>query len=188
MDEGSGFGLECDDTRSPARRGLSCLLSVSDPRGDQATKELVLSQLVRGPQTVAQLAAELGLTPPGVHRHVRDLLRLGLLAESPSPSGGRRHERYYTNAFPTVSRQDRERMMPVVSALARELIETYNRHDGPLRAAFQSTELAQGWDFKDLSLCILDEAEKMFRAELVRQGKLPETDDLVVWGQESPGG
>ncbi len=124
--------LECDEIAGPASSGIACLL----PTRDQTTKNHILSRLAQDPATAAQLAVELRLTPPGLLRHIRELRRAGLLTEVPPPPGSRRQERYYRAAFPIVTRGDQEQMMSEVTALARDLAETYKRHEGALRQIF----------------------------------------------------
>lgn len=177
--------LECDQVTGPASRGLACLLPTSDQRRDQTTKDLILSRLASKSATAAQLAVELRLTPPGLYRHISELRQAGLLTEAPPPMGSRRQERYYQAAFPVVTSRDQERMMPEVMALAQDLTETFRRHEGALQRAFRETELsAEGWSFHDLALCVLDEAEKMSRSELVEGGQLPDVEGRILWGRE----
>ncbi len=179
--------LECDEIAGPASSGIACLLPTREQRRDQTTKDHILSRLAKDPATAAQLAVELRLTPPGLLRHIRDLRRAGLLIEVPPPPGSRRQERYYRAAFPIVTRGDQEQMMSEVAALARDLAETYKRHEGALRQTFQETKLsAEGWSFDDLALCVLDEAEKMARSELVEGGQLPDVEGRIFWGREEP--
>lgn len=177
--------VECDDVAGPATRGLACLLPTSDQRRDQATKEEILSRLAGAPATATQLARRIGLAAQGLYRHMRDLQAAGLVREAPAPSGRPRHERYYAVAFPIVTERDRERLMPTVSTLAQSLVQTYERHESALRQTYQGTELSrEGWRFEDLALCILDEAERMARTQLVEEGTLPDSEGRVFWGRE----
>ncbi len=77
--------------------------------------------------------------------------------------------------------------MSEVTALARDLAETYKRHEGALRQIFRRTKLSDdGWSFEDLALCVLDEAEKMTRSTLVEGGQLPDVEGRIFWGREEP--
>lgn len=181
--------VECDEVSGPATRGLACLSSSRGELRDQATKEQVVARLAREPGTAAQLAARIGVTAQGLYRHIRELQSAGLVREVQAPRGRPRHERYYRTAIPIVGRRDQDHMMAPVDALARAIVQAYEAHENALRQSFQGTQLAQeAWEYEDLALCVLDEAERMARAQLVARGKLPDTQGRVFWGREVSAG
>jgi DNA-binding transcriptional ArsR family regulator len=52
------------------------LSALADP-----TRRAVISSLARGPRRAGELAAELGMTPPALSRHLRVLRKGGLIAD-----------------------------------------------------------------------------------------------------------
>jgi len=48
---------------------------------NDGTKEQILNALYRQPRTIAQLAQQLGLSSPAIHRHITDLLASELVGE-----------------------------------------------------------------------------------------------------------
>ena len=46
------------------------------------TKEIILNKTYREPKTVTQLAKEIGLSQPAIHKHVQELLANDMLREA----------------------------------------------------------------------------------------------------------
>ena len=65
------------------------ILSQYDPQVPSALHPVLNMLIQRGPQTIGQISAGLGLAQPGVTRSVSALVRLGLVAVVTSPNDGR---------------------------------------------------------------------------------------------------
>lgn len=105
------------------------------------TKERILNATHRRPRTVSQLAEELDLSPPTVHRHAGELLASELIreVESPAESQWPAVERYYAPNFPIVRDGDRRRLQPLLDALALEVAERFRARAGELSSALAQT-------------------------------------------------
>src|SRR5262245_2996550 len=66
------------------------------------TKEDILNRLADEPKTVSQLAKELDLSVPSVHKHVNEMLTSELLRVSIEREKLHPKERYYEPNFPVV--------------------------------------------------------------------------------------
>ncbi len=131
-----------------------------------ARERLVAALAVR-PQTVAQLAASFGLSPPTVLDHVRRALRDGVIVEVEVAPTERRFavERYYAPAVPVIRAQDRELIESACRAVAKDIAATMAAHRADLEAAFAMTTLArEGWSFTDLGP-YLDETIRRLAAQ-----------------------
>lgn len=63
------------------------------------TKEEILNILSKEPNTITQIAEELGLSAPSVHTHVSDMVRSELLREAFEYEKAHPAERYYEPNF-----------------------------------------------------------------------------------------
>src|SRR5215212_2254569 len=59
------------------------------------TKEAILNSVAREPKTIAQLASDLGLSQPSIHRHISEMMASELLRESKEWERKYPTERYY---------------------------------------------------------------------------------------------
>ena len=98
-----------------------------DGKLKDGTKELILNAIYRRPRTIAQLAQQLKLSSPAVHRHITEMLANELIREVDVPDAERTSpvERYYRPNFPVVLAQDRAAFQPVLEQLARELAASF---------------------------------------------------------------
>src|SRR5215216_3053670 len=71
------------------------------------TKEDILILVSRQPKTIAQLAKELDLSQPTIHRHINELMGSELLRESEEWERKYPTERYYELNFPVVKAEER---------------------------------------------------------------------------------
>lgn len=87
---------------------------------NDGTKERILNSINRQPRTISQLAEELGLSAPSVHRQVAELLASELIREVDVDAGRRRSsvERYYRPGFLVVRAADRQALDPVIEEVA----------------------------------------------------------------------
>src|SRR5581483_7274877 len=96
---------------------------------EDGAKELILDAIYRQPRTVTQLARQLRLSPPAVHRHITELLASELIREAPVAPPKRRStlERYYRPAFPVVLAADRRAFLPILASLADAIADRFRR-------------------------------------------------------------
>src|SRR5215204_2761620 len=83
---------------------------------NDGTKERILNSIHRQPRTITQLAQELDLSVPSVHRQVTELLASELISEVTVQSEVRRSpvERYYRPNFLVMRGADRRALEPVL--------------------------------------------------------------------------
>jgi DNA-binding transcriptional ArsR family regulator len=130
--------------------------SVKPTLGDAVmptARERLVAALAERPQTVAQLAANFGLSQPTVLDHVRRALRDGVIIEVEVAPTERRFaaERYYAPTVPVIRVQDRELIESACRAVAHDIAASMVAHRADLEAAFAMTTLArEGWAFADL--------------------------------------
>jgi DNA-binding Lrp family transcriptional regulator len=162
---------------------------------EDGTKELILDALYRQPLTVAQLAHRLRLSPPAVHRHVREMLASELIREASVAPPERRStlERYYRPAFPIVLATDRRAFEPILATLADAIADRFRSEQPALAAAFAGTSLAEREESVATVLHYLyATAVRMARAQLEAEGVLPawpEHEDgsrWIWWAEEAP--
>ena len=167
---------------------------VNQRKLNDGTKELILNALFPQPRTSAQLAQQLGLSPPAVHRHVMELLASELIREVAPPTDGRRSgvARYYGPTFPIVLAADREALQPALDELALGIAAIFRAEQAALMRTFAETSLpARGESFAALLHYLYATATRMARERLEATGDLPpwpEHDDgsRWVWWAEEP--
>lgn len=162
---------------------------------NDGTKELVLNALYRRPRTVAQLAQQLGLSPPAVHRHVAELLASELIREGAAPEGGRRSalEHYYRPNFPVVLAADRAAFQPVLDELANGIAAVFRTEQAALAEAFARTSLpAREESFGALLHYLSATAAPLTRERLEAAADLPPWPEhadgsrWIWWAEEPP--
>ena len=162
---------------------------------NDGTKELVLNATYRRPRTITQLAQQLGLSQPAVHRHVAEMLSSELLREVAVPEEERGWvvERYYGPNFPVVLSSDRREFDPILEALAEQLAEAFRRRQDDLAEAFSRTSLPErGVSFETLAHYLYTAVARMARKRLEEEGVLPAWPEhrdgsrWVWWAEEPP--
>ena len=159
------------------------------------TKELILNALHRRPRSGIQLARELDLSPPAVHRHLAELLDSELIREEPIPPDERRSpaERRYRPNFPIVLAGDRRALEPVLGQLAEAMAEVFRSGQPALAEAFARTNLStQDERFEALLHYLYAAATRLARERLEAEGLLPDWPEhrdgsrWVWWAEEPP--
>ena len=162
---------------------------------NDGTKELILNALYRRPRTVAQLAQQLELSPPAVHRHVVELLGSELIREVATPEDGRRSavERYYRPNFPVVLAADRAALQPVLDEIADQIAALFQAEQTALAEAFARSGLpAREEAFETLLHFLYATVTRMGRERLEQEGTLPPWPEhadgsrWVWWAEEPP--
>lgn len=165
-----------------------------DGKLKDGTKELILNSIYRRPRTIAQLAQQLGLSSPSVHRHITELLGSELIREMDVPAAvrGSPVERYYRPNFPVVLAADRGVFLPLLEALASDFAAAFRAHERNLAEAFDRTSLRSREErFEDLLHYLYTTAVRMARDRLEAEGILPPWPEHRdgshwVWWAEEP--
>ena len=141
------------------------------------TKERILNLIYRRPRTIAQLAQELGVSQPAVHRHITEMLGSELIREASGPEVERASpvERFYRPNFPVVLAEDRAAFQPVLEELAREFAEAFRGSQEALATAFAWTSLPGHEErFEALLHYLYTMVSRLARERLEREGVLPQ--------------
>lgn len=163
---------------------------------NDGTKELILNILYRQPRTITQLAQQLGLSAPTIHRHITDLLTSDLIREAQAPGGAREWavERYYRPNFPVILAADRQALAPVLEELAGAVADAFRAQQEALTAAIARTDLpGRGDQAEDLLHYLYTAAVRLARARLEADGNLPpwprhgDGSRWVWWAEEVSG-
>jgi len=137
------------------------------------TKEEILNVLARGPNTITQLAEELGLSTPSVHTHVRDMLRSELLREAVEWEKTHPAERYYEPNFPVFKAEECAEFIVICEEMSQELVKLFAKKRGKVEQAFRKTGLAkQGWELSDVTQCLFANMHRGARTQLEKRGLL----------------
>ncbi len=164
-----------------------------DGKLKDGTKELILKSIYRRPRTIAQLAQQLGLSPPTVHRHITEMLASELIREIDVPAAARGSpvERYYRPNFPVVLALDREALLPVLQELARQFAEAFRGSQEALATVFARTSLPGREErFEDLLHYLYTTVVRLARDRLEAEGVLPpwpehgDGSHWVWWAEE----
>ena len=137
------------------------------------TKEEILNILAREPNTITQIAEELGLSAPSVHSHVRDLLRSELLREAVEWEKTHPAERYYEPNFPVFKAEECAEFITLCEELSNELVKLFEKKRQKMERAFHKTGLSkQGWELSDVTQCLFANMYRRARTELEQRGLL----------------
>jgi DNA-binding transcriptional ArsR family regulator len=156
------------------------------------TKEEILNILSQGPNTITQIAEELGLSPPSVHTHVTDMLRSELLREAVEWQKTHPAERYYEPNFPIIKDDEAKELCKLCDSLGEKVAELFKKHRRQLETAFSATPLPdRGWEFADIAQFIFASVQRNARSQLEEDGMLaaarPHRNgvDWVFWAEEA---
>ena len=166
-----------------------------DGKLKDGTKERILNLIYRQPRTIAQLAQQLGLSQPAVHRHITEMLASELIREVsvPAEERGSPVERFYRPNFPVVLAVDRAVFQPVVEELAQKFAETFRGSQEALASAFLWTSLPGHEErFEALLHYLYTTVARVARAQLEAEGVLPAWPEhadgsrWLWWAEEAP--
>jgi DNA-binding transcriptional ArsR family regulator len=170
--EGLYFACECVS----ARRG-----GYSDPWAgiaknrliNNGTKEEILNLLAQEPKTISQLAEELGLSAPSIHKHVSEMIGSELLSESEEWERQHPAERYYEPNFPVVKADERAELEALCQEMAIRIADLFERKCPQLKRALNKTGLPErGWTFADLTQYLYAKTQREARELLEGRGVL----------------
>jgi DNA-binding transcriptional ArsR family regulator len=189
---GLHFACEC----------ISILQGYSDPWAaiaqkrllNDGTKERILNAVAPQPKTIANLAAELALSQPAVHRHVTDMLRSELLREAVEWEKKHPAENYYEPNFPVVRSRERAVLEPICTAIAERFAELFALEEPELRQALERSGIIDGGrTFDVLAQYCYAQAQRGARRLLEQRGILPPPEkhcngaNWLFWAEEPNG-
>jgi hypothetical protein len=157
------------------------------------TKEIILNKTYRQPKTVTQLAKEIGLSQPAVHKHVAELLTSDMMREAHLPDEAKtyRVEKYYEPNFPVLLQEDVAQLEPVCRKVAQRIAEVYWEHKDELREAFVGCSLEErGYTVDDILDYLYSKIRRVGHQILDEQGFFPELpvhrdgSRWVYWAEE----
>ena len=155
------------------------------------TKEEILNILAQGPNTITQIAEELGLSAPSVHTHVSDMLRSELLREAVEWEKTHPAERYYEPNFPVIKDDEAVELWKLCDSLSVMVAELFKKHRRKLEKAFRNTPLSDGeWNFTDIAQFVFATVQRRAREQLEDDGMLVPAKqhrngvDWVFWAEE----
>lgn len=155
------------------------------------TKEDILTAVSKQPKTVAQLAKELNLSQPTIHRHINELMASELLRESEEWERKYPTERYYEPNFPVVKAEERAEFEAICREMAEGLAELFEKRRKQLEGAFDRTDLAKrGWAFADITQYLYASVQRGAREMLEQRGALPQREkhdngaEWIFWAEE----
>ena len=155
------------------------------------TKEEILNILAKGPNTITQIAEELGLSAPSVHSHVSDMLRSELLRETGEWQKNHPAERYYEPNFPVIKDDEAEELCKLCDSLGTTVAQLFKKERRKLEKAFRDTPLPdRGWRFADIAQFIFASVQRHARERLEKDGVLVSAKphrngvDWVFWAEE----
>ncbi|MBU7009204.1 MAG: winged helix-turn-helix transcriptional regulator [Theionarchaea archaeon] len=155
---------------------------------DAETRLLILEHIYKEPKTVTQLANELGLSQPAVHRHVRDMLHVGIIREAALSEDEKRFrvEKYYEPNFPVVLKEDFGMLKKELEEVSEKIVRIFLQEKDQIKKEFEKTALKnQGWAFNELTFYVFEKVKRMVRNKL-QEGKFFPEKEWIFFAEESP--
>lgn len=156
------------------------------------TKEGILNSVAREPKTIAQLAKELDLSQPSIHRHIGEMMVSELLRESEEWERKYPTERYYEPNFPVVRADERAEFEAICREMAERVADLFEKRRKQLESAFDKTDLAnRGWGFQDIAQYLYASVQRGARELLEQRGTLPPREkhrngaEWLFWAEEA---
>lgn len=155
------------------------------------TKEEILSLVAREPKTIAQVAKELGLSQPTIHRHISEMMASELLRESGEWERKYPAERYYEPNFPVIQADEHVEFELLCREMAERMADLFEKRRRQLETAFNKTALTKrGWTFSDITQYLYARVQREARQLLEQRGLLPLKEkhrngvEWIFWGEE----
>lgn len=189
-DKGLQFACECVSAQtgySDPWAGISQKKLLPD-----GTKEDIINSVAKEPRTIAQLAKELDLSQPSIHRHINEMMASELLRESEEWERKYPTERYYEPNFPIVKADERAEFEVICQEMAERMADLFEKRRKQLESAFGKTDLAdRGWKFADITHYLYASVQRGARELLEQRGTLPPREkhrngvEWVFWAEEA---
>jgi len=157
------------------------------------TKEIILNKTYRQPKTVTQLAKEIGLSQPAIHKHVKELLSNDMLraASIADSEKNYRVEQYYEPNFPVLLMEDLDQLDPICNKIANQIAGLFWKHRDDINSSFKGTVLEEkGYKVDDILDFLYSKIRRKGREILDEQrffSELPVHKDgsrWVYWAEE----
>lgn len=156
------------------------------------TKEGILNSVAREPKTIAQLAKELDLSQPSIHRHIGEMMVSELLRESEEWERKYPTERYYEPNFPVVRADERAEFEATCQEMAERVADLFQKRRKQLESAFNRTDLGnRGWMFADIAQYLYASVQRGARELLEERGTLQQREkhrngaEWLFWAEEA---
>lgn len=156
------------------------------------TKEDIMNSVAKEPKTIAQLAKELDLSQPSIHRHISEMMASELLRESEEWERKYPTERYYEPNFPVVKADERAEFEAICKEMAERVADLFEKRRIQLESAFAKTDLAnRGWMFPDIAQYLYASVQRGARELLEERGALPLREkhrngvEWIFWAEEA---
>ena len=178
----------------------NCINSLEDPWSyvsksgilSSETRQIIMNKIYREPKTVTQLAKEIGLSQPAIHKHIAELLNEGLIKEVKVPESERvfKREKYYSPNFPVVLRSDLDVLEPILRIIIEEAARIIKKNENRLKTSFKRTSLPKRqWAFEDLTFFLYKKITDLTREKFEREGFFPQIplrngEKWVFWAEE----
>jgi len=156
------------------------------------TRQIVINKIYKEPKTVTQLAKEIGLSQPAIHKHVAELSKEGLIKEAEVPTSEKefKREKYYSPTFPVILKSDLHALEPILTEIVEQVSKTIKKNKPQLKTAFDKTSLPKRqWTFEDLTFFLYKKITDLTREKLEQEGLFPEIplrneEKWVFWAEE----
>ncbi|MEK6325260.1 MAG: winged helix-turn-helix domain-containing protein [Acidobacteriota bacterium] len=156
------------------------------------TKEDIINSVAKEPRTIAQLAKELDLSQPSIHRHISEMMASDLLRESEEWERKYPTERYYEPNFPIVKADERAKFEAICQEMAERVADLFEKRRKQLEIAFGKTGLAdRGWMFAGITQYLYANVQRNARVLLEQRGTLPPREkhrngvEWIFWAEEA---
>jgi len=154
---------------------------------DAETRLLILEHIYKEPKTVTQLANEFGLSQPAVHRHVMDMLHVGIIREAALPENEKRFrvEKYYEPNFPVILKSDLEVFEEELEAISEQIVKLFEKEKETIKEKFEKTSFrGHGWTSDDITFYVFEKAKRIARNKLQETNFFPEKE-WIFFAEES---
>lgn len=145
--------------------------------------------------TIAQIAKQLSISQPAVHRHVNEMVKSELLRDSEEWERKYPAERYYEPNFPVMGAQERAEFEAICREAAERVAAIFEKHQKRLESAYERTALpGQGWSYSDASHYLYTKVQRYARELLEERGILPQRKkhrngaEWIFWAEEPKDG
>jgi len=178
----------------------NCINSIEDPWSyvsqsgvlSSETRQIVINKIYKEPKTVTQLAKEIGLSQPAIHKHVVELLKESLIKEVEVPESERafKREKYYAPNFPVILKSDMDILEPILRIIVKEVVRIIKENENRLEIGFNKTSLPKKqWAFEDLTFFLYRKITDLTREKFEQEGFFPEIpvrngEKWVFWTEE----
>jgi len=157
------------------------------------TKEEILNIVANEPNTITQIAEQLGLSAPSVHTHISEMVRSELLREAVEWEKTHPAEKYYEPNFPVFKAEECAEFRELCEAMSKELVKLFEKKRQKMERAFSRTDLStHGWELSDVTQCLFANMYRGARMQLEQQGLLAPREkhangaQWIFWAEEPP--